>query len=104
MQYKTIVLQMLEDRPRLKDRLRQQRQMLLMLEVYAEQLKAGHETWKERLSPTRPGGDPMQIASEAMELALAELEERLPSESNAENETFSLDAAMAFHHRHLSDD
>jgi hypothetical protein len=44
MQYKTIVLQMLEDRPQLKERLQQQRQMLLMLEVYADTLKAGHET------------------------------------------------------------
>jgi hypothetical protein len=51
------------------------------------------EAWKERLSQARPGSHPSQIASEAMELA--DLEERLPSESTADRETFALDEVMA---------
>jgi hypothetical protein len=44
---------------------------------------------------------PLQIASEALEIALQELEDRLPSASPAtDNEAFPIEAAMAFitHH------
>ena len=49
----------------------------------------------------QPSSDPHQIASEALEMALQELADRLPSESPPDaNETLSLDAAMAFLRRH----
>ena len=41
------------------------------MDAYAIDLKASHEAWKEQLSQARPGSDPSQIASEAMELAIA---------------------------------
>jgi predicted nuclease with TOPRIM domain len=104
MHYKSIVLELLEDRPRLKERLQRERQLLLTLEIYAQELKAGHEAWKTRLTHMRPESSPLQIASEALELALSDLEQRLPSESNADDETFSLDAAMACRRRPSSDD
>ena len=53
--------------------------LLPAVERYARELKANHETWKERLSEVRPESDESQIASEALEFALKELEECLPS-------------------------
>ncbi len=95
-QYKTIVLHCLEDRPNLHEQLRSSRQLLPTLEHMAIELKTSHETWKEQLSQVRPGSDPSQVASEAMEIALKELEERLSAELPPEdNHPISLDAAMA---------
>jgi len=97
MQYKTIILEMLQQRTELHEQLRKERKLLTTMEFYAKELKASHEVWKETLAQSRPGSDPSQISSEALELALRDLEDRLPSESpSAEDEVFSLDAAMAF--------
>jgi hypothetical protein len=95
MHYKTIVLEMLQDRPQLRDLLQRQRRMLAAVEQYAQELKTSHEVWQERLSQARPGSNPTQILSEAMELALNELEDRLPSESEAGEGTASFGTAMA---------
>ena len=77
--------------------------LLPTLETYAKELKTSHEAWKETLSQAKPGSDPSQIASEAMEMALKELEDRLPSASpQDESEALSLDEAMAFIRRHTS--
>ena len=102
MQYKTIILELLQQRPEMHEQLRKERKLLPALELYARELKTSHEAWKERLSQTMPGSDPSQIASEAMEMALKDLEDRLPSASPQESETLSLDAAMAFIRRHTS--
>jgi len=49
------------------------------------------------LAESRPGSAPFQISSEAMELAVSELEDRLHAESSsAEADPLTLDAAMAF--------
>jgi hypothetical protein len=96
MQYKTIVLELLQQRPEMHEQLRLTRRLLPTLETCAKELKASHEAWKETLSEAKPGSDPSQIASEAMELALKDMEERLPSESHQdESEALSLDQAMA---------
>ena len=103
MQYKTIILELLQQRPEMHDQLRKERKLLPTLELYAKELKTSHEAWKELLSQARPGSDPSQIASEALEMALKELEDRLPSASPPDdNEPLSLDAAMAFIRRHTS--
>ncbi len=97
MQYKTIVLEMLQQRTELHEQLRKERKLLTTMENYAKELKASHEAWKETLVQSRPGSDPNQISSEALELAIQELEDRLPSElPSVEDEPLSLDAAMAF--------
>jgi chromosome segregation ATPase len=97
MQYKTIVLEMLQQRTELHEQLRKERKLLITLESYSKELKASHEAWKEQLAQARPGSDALQISSEALELALKELEDRLPNKSpTAEEEPLSLDAAMAF--------
>ena len=101
MQYKTIVLELLRDRTELHEQLRLTRRLLPTLETCAQELKASHESWKETLAKENPGSDPSQIASEAMELALKELEDRLPTVSPLEDqEPLSLDQAMAFVRSH----
>ncbi len=100
MRYKTMVMELLEEQyPTLQLRLKRERMMLRAVETYAAILKSSHEAWKQRMAAHRPRTDPNQIASEALELALAELQADLPSESQTNDpaETaISLDAAMAF--------
>jgi hypothetical protein len=101
MQYKTIVLQLLELQPELYDQLRRQRRMLPTLEYHARELKTLHEAWKEILAQATPASDPSQIASEALELALKDLVDRLPIGSAQDGqEALSLEEAMAFIRRH----
>ena len=97
MQYKTIVLQLLEQHPEHYHQLRKGRQLLPTLEIYSLQLKTIHEEWTQTLSQAQPHSDPIQISSEALEIALKEFEDRLPIATRRdENETLSLDQAMAF--------
>src|SRR5690242_16134845 len=100
MNYKTMVLELLQERPPIYDRLRRERMLLLAVEYYAKGLKASHEDQKILLAQARPGSHPSQIASEALEIALQELEDSLPAASADANDLPSLDAAMAFLRRH----
>lgn len=96
MQYKTICLHMIQDRPEMYDRLLKNRNLLPTLERYAVQLRTNHLDWMELLSQSRPDSSASQLASEALEIALQELEDSLPPVSpQDEDETLSLDAAMA---------
>ena len=81
MHYKTIVLEMIQDRPRLYEQLRTSRRLLPSMESYAGDLRDSHLAWQETLLMQRPGSDPSLIACEAMELAIADLMQRLPSAS-----------------------
>ena len=49
MQYKTMTLELLMDRPDLYEQLRLTHRLLPMLETLARELKAIHESWKEAL-------------------------------------------------------
>jgi hypothetical protein len=101
MHYKTIVLELLQQRPEWYDQLCKHRMLLPTLDLFAKELKSRHDAWKDRLAQAKPGSDPTQIASEALELALQGLEDLLPSESPPDgSEPLSLDAAMAFLGRH----
>jgi hypothetical protein len=100
MQYKTIVLALLEERTEYHEQLRRTRRLLPTLETLAQEMKTSHESWKEILSQANPGRDPSQIASEALELALNELEDRLPSVSHPSEDDLSLEGAMAYIRRH----
>ncbi len=75
----TIILELLKQRPEIHNQLRSNRMLLSTVERYARELKANHEIWKGRLSQARPGSDESQIASEALEFALKELEDCFPS-------------------------
>jgi len=97
MKYKTIILELLQQRTQLHEQLRKTRRLLPTLELYARELRESHLAWKTSLSEANPGSDPSQIASEAMEMALKELEDRLPPASpQDETEALSLDQAMAY--------
>ena len=103
MQYKTIVLELLKERTELHEQLRLTRRLLPTLETCSRELKASHETWKETLTQAHPDSDSSQISSQAMEMALRELEDRLPSMSPQDDlEPLSLDKAMAFARSHTS--
>jgi hypothetical protein len=103
MQYKTLVLELLKERTELHEQLRLTRRLLPTLETCARELKTSHEAWKEVLTQAKPDSDPSQITGEALEMALKELEDRLPSASPREDqEALSLDEAMAFIRRHTS--
>ena len=96
MQYKTIILELLQQRPQMHEQLRLERKLLPTLEIYAKELKTSHEDSMEQLRQLRPGSEASQISSEAMEMALKEMEDRLPSESQTDDHGTSLDQAMAF--------
>ncbi len=96
MQYKTIVLDLIQERPDLHQSLRHSRTLLSTMNEYALALKNCHEAWKVSLATARPNSDPQQIASEAMEVAIAQFEENLPQESQPNDDPLSLDAAMEF--------
>jgi hypothetical protein len=102
MLYKTIILELLQQRPQMHEQLRKNRKLLAALEIYAKELKTSHEAWKEVLSQAKPGSDPSQIATEAREMALKQLEDRLPSGSVTTDQEASLDEAMAFIRNHTS--
>lgn len=101
MQYKTMVLELLTERTELHEQLRQSHQLLPVLEALAEELKTSHVTWTAMLAQMKPGSHPSQIAGEAMEMALRELEGRLPPVSPPEDEEL-LDEAIAFVRSHMS--
>ena len=97
MQYKTIIMELLQQRPQMHEQLRQQRKLLTTLEMYAKELKTSHEDAMAQLRQLRPDSDASQISSVALEIALKEMEDRLPPESQPdEQEELSLDQAMAF--------
>jgi hypothetical protein len=102
MLYKTMVLEILQDCPQLHRRLRQEKMLLKTMEFYASALKSLHEGWKARLAEIRPGSDPSQIASQALELALKDLQGSLPSASSSEDEDRpSLDDLMTYLRAHM---
>ena len=97
MQYKTLILEFLQQHPEIYDRLLKNRMLLPTLERFGGQLRDSHLAWKELLSQARPGSDESQISSESLEMALKDLADSLAPESTPnENGPLSLDAAMAF--------
>lgn len=78
MQYKTMTLELLRERTELYERLRVTHTLLPTLETCAMELKASHETWQVTLTEAKPDSQPSQVAREALEMALKELEDRLP--------------------------
>jgi hypothetical protein len=102
MQYKTIVLELLQQ-TELHEQLRLTRRLLPMMEALAKDLKARHETWKQELQILHPGSEPIHISGEAMEMAIHELESRLSCGSLQEDpDPLSLDQAMAYIRKHSS--
>jgi hypothetical protein len=97
MHFKTIALETLRQYPEVYRKLRENRAVLPALDNYASELKTSHEAWTHQLFRKHPGLSPMQIRSQALELATRELKEHLRSASppSAEDD-LSLDDAMNF--------
>jgi len=103
MQYKTIVLGILEQRTELYEQLRKSRQLLPTLEALAANLREHHMTLTEWLEEHHPDSDPSQIPSQALELVVKDLEDCLPTAFPQDGpEALSLDQAMAFILSHTS--
>jgi hypothetical protein len=101
MQYKTITLSLIEQRPQWHQQLQQSGTMQATLDHYANLLSQSHEQWKAELMGQRGESDSILLASEALELAMQDFQDNhLPAAANLSNETFNLDAAMAFVKRH----
>jgi hypothetical protein len=99
--YKTIVLELIQEQPELYEQLRSTKRLLPAVDAYAIDLRSLHEAWQKAIALTRPALDPGQSAAEALEMAIEDLQERLPSASSkAEMEPTALDAAMAYLRRH----
>jgi hypothetical protein len=97
MQYQTIAMELILGQPELYEQLRSNKRLLPAIDAYSIELRDSHNLWKARLDQANPGSDSRQIASEAMELAIHELQSLLLSVSPAaEAEPLSLDAAMNF--------
>jgi hypothetical protein len=99
MHYKTIIFELLQQRPKMHAQLRKYRILLPAMEVYATQLRNSHQTWKGILSELWPAKDQSQIEIEALEMALMEMESHLPPDPSQDDEP-SLEGAMAFIQRH----
>jgi hypothetical protein len=83
MPYKTITLELLkEEFQSLHDELRVRRQLLKALDRYSLCLKESHDSRKQELSELRPGSDPAQTASEALEIAIEDLKAKLSAEQS----------------------
>ena len=101
MQYKTITLQLIQDRPQLYDQLISKRTLLQTLNRYAEELRDIHHTWMGRLWQANPNSAASQIASEALEMAVKDLVDQLAPVSPPDDGD-QLDEAMAFIRSHTS--
>ena len=80
MQYKTIALELLRQKPEVCDELSRNRMLLQTMNAYAAELKSSaHHLDGRAPAGTGQQEDERQIASEALEIALKELTDRPPS-------------------------
>ena len=96
MQYKTIVMELIEQRPHLHEKLKRERKLLSTMERVARELKASREEIRRDLASEQPHMEASLISSQAMAMAISELEARMPPERpNEEKDELSLDQITA---------
>ena len=101
MQYKTIAMELIEQRPQMHEKLKRERKLLSTMETIARELKASHEEISRDLASEQPQMEASLISSQAMEMAISELTDRLPPENfkgenpKGEEDELSLDQIMA---------
>lgn len=101
MQYQTIVLGILQDRPLLQNELVANNSLSSTTEKLATQLRDNHLLILGQLQQAEPNQSPIQLSSEAMEIAVNQLLELLTDNQETDtSETLSLDGAMAFLKQH----
>jgi hypothetical protein len=100
--YKTIVHELIEqDYPTLHERLRVNRALSQALNDYATALRTSYLAWMEELKQANPQAEASLLSAEALEMALHELRQVLPSEpTQNQAEELSLDDAMTYLRRH----
>lgn len=81
MSYKTITLELLQEQPELYEQYRSTKRLLPAMDAHAIELRASHRAAIEAIARRSPESDPSQVASEALELAIRDLRERLLSAS-----------------------
>ena len=81
MQYKTMVLGLLEASPAY-DRLRADRRLLPLLDHYSTALRSSHQEATAAMLRDRPSRDPTVARSAALEIALEEIRERIAAEGS----------------------
>lgn len=91
MQYKLMILEMLQQYPEIYSHLATTRQLPQAIQSYTNELSQRHTAWEEFLQAARPESSPPQVASEALELAREDLRRILAAEFLLDS-----DAAMAF--------
>ena len=82
MQYKTMILEMLRQRPRLHRRLKARHAMQETIDLYATELKTNHLALIKSLSQERATIDSSQLSSEALEIAIKDMQERIVSDDS----------------------
>ncbi|MGE3778700.1 MAG: hypothetical protein AB7F89_16070 [Pirellulaceae bacterium] len=102
MQYKTIILELIQQQPELHEQLRTSRTLLSTLDQLAIRLREHHLALTEQFRRHQPQADETQLSNQAMEIAVRQFEEALskPPESDEPEPELSLDAAMAYIKRH----
>ena len=95
MQYKTIVMELLEQNPELYNQLKQDRKLLETIDVMALELKASHEQMIAELAEQQPDVAYSVICSQATEIAIAEVQQRLAPTSDHETGEAMLEQLMA---------
>ena len=96
MQYMTIMLELIQSNRPLHQQLCQERKLLKTVEEAALELKSRHQEILEEMAELHPLSPTNQIYSQAFEMALKEMEERLqPASQMNEDSSLSLGEAMA---------
>lgn len=97
MQYKTTMLELIQSNRPLHQQLCQERKLLKTVEQAALELKSRHQQILEEMALLSPESPAIQVYSQAFEMALKEMEERLlPVSQTTEDSSLSLSEAMAF--------
>jgi hypothetical protein len=100
MQYKTIILHLLEQRPEIQDQLQSNKTMMPTLDRFSRELQDRHQSWVATLSQSGECCDESQVANEALEFALEEILGSLQREFPSAADELTLDGAMEFLRRH----
>ena len=103
LQYKTIVLALLQQRPQMYQRLRKAHQLFMMLNYYSRLLEHHHEIWMEYLWRTKPSSH-RHITQKALGIATKNLDAHFPHESPTGESGVSLEEAVTFINSHTPPD
>ena len=87
MQYKTIILELIQQNETLHDRLRSNRSLLATVDRLAAQLKADHETYLNQMTMQEPTASRPVVSQQAFEMAIKEAQERLMAENRPSGAT-----------------